>query len=206
MFHIKLEDIDKTLKEFDPKKVVTAARQAINRTADSTRTEASRLIRSEYNIKAARLNKYLKIDAKASGNELSATITGKGRGLALSYFDAKQVDVMAKTMRIGSNKIKSLVSKKGRRYGGAVTALVKLAGGRKNVTGKYENKPFLAQMKSGHIGVWVRTGKDKKPIEQLIGPGVGGLFGSKVIMDRIKTFVIDKFATEFNRLLNLKGK
>lgn len=206
MIDIKLEGLDTALKAFDPQRVITAARQAINRTADSTRTEASRLIREEYNIKSARLNQYLKVEAKASGTKLSATIIGRGRGLALSYFDAKQAGVMAKTLRIGSNKIKSLVNKKGNRYGGAVTALVKLAGGRKNVTGKYDNKPFLAQTKSGHIGVWVRKGKETKPIEQLIGPGVGGLFGSKIIMDRIKNYVNDKFRSEFNRLLDLKGK
>lgn len=204
MFDVKLEGIDEALKAFDPQKVITAARQAINRTADSTRTEASRLIRSEYNIKATRLNQYLKVDAKASGNELSATITGKGRGLALSYFDAKQEGVIAN--KKGFRYTRKAQRTGNLRRGGAVTTLVKLAGGRKIVNDKYDNKPFLAKMKSGHIGVWVRTGKGKQPIEQHMGPGVGGLFGSKSIMDRIKTFVKDKFATEFNRLLNLKGK
>lgn len=203
-FDMKLEGIDDALKMFDPKKVITAARQAINRTADSTRTEASRLIREEYNIKASKLNQYLKVNAKANGNDISATISGKGLGLALSYFDAKQSGVMTKTMRIGSNKIRALVTKSGKRYGGAVTALVKRAGGRKIVSGKYDNKPFMAQTKSGHIGVFVRTGKGKRPIEQLIGPGIGGLFGSKAIMIRIKTKVIDTFRSEFNRLLDLK--
>jgi hypothetical protein len=210
MIDIKLEGINEALKMYDPKKVITAARQAINRTADSTRTEASRLIREEYNIKATKLNQYLKVETKANGNDLSATISGKGLGLALSYFDAKQAGVMAKTMRIGSNKIKALVTKGGKRYGGAVTALVKRAGGRKVITGKYGNKPFLAQTSSGHIGVYVRkpgtrmANKKKEQIEQQIGPGIGGLFGSKAIMNRIKTTVINKFKTEFNRLLDLK--
>jgi hypothetical protein len=202
MFDIKLEGIDDALKQFDSKKVITAARQAINRTADSTRTEASRLIRTEYNIKASRLNQYLRVEAKASGNSLTATITGRGRGLALSYFDVKQTGVVAN--KKGFRYTKRAKSLGSLRYGGAVTALVKLAGGRKIVTGKYDNKPFVAQMKSGHTGVWVRTGKGRHPIEQQYGPGVGGLFGSKAIMDRIKTIVVDKFRAEFNRLLDLK--
>jgi hypothetical protein len=193
MFDIKLEGIEAALKRFDFKKVITAARQAINRTADSIRTEASRFIRTKYNIKATKLNQYLKVGAKANGNSLSPTISGKGLALALSYFYTKQSGVMTKNLRIGSSKIRSLVTKGSRRYGRAVTALV---GPREAARFSRINmiiNHILTQMKTGHLGVFVRTGKGKRPIEQIIGPGVGGLFDSKRIMDRNNITVINKF-------------
>ena len=40
--------------------------------------------------------------------------------------------------------------------------------------------------------------------DKRVGLGIGGLFGSKAIMNRIRTFVVDAFRKEFNRLLDLK--
>ncbi|OPY78214.1 MAG: hypothetical protein A4E65_02368 [Syntrophorhabdus sp. PtaU1.Bin153] len=60
---IKLEGVEKALRKFDPDIVRRAANQAINRVAGSARTEASKLIRQEYNIKASRVSDYLMIEA-----------------------------------------------------------------------------------------------------------------------------------------------
>ena len=202
MFDIKLQGIDEALKQFDPQKVITAARQAINSTASSARTEASRLIREEYNIKPSVLNKYLKVDAKATGNTLVATITGTGKGLSLINFDAKQEGVIAN--KKGFRYTRKAGRTGGLRYGGAVTALIKLTGGRTDVPGKYGNKPFIVRLKSGKLIVWERTSKARMSVKTRFGPGVGGLFGSRKIMDAIKKFINDKFGPEFSRLLNLK--
>lgn len=198
MFEIKIEGLEQALKQFDPKHVMKAANSAINDVAKQGINEAERVIRSEYNIKPSRLKQFLKLTTRARGTSLEAIITGKGMGLALSYFDVKQVARSIRTLRIGAQKFKSIIAKRGARYGGEVTALVKRAGGRKIVTGKYDNKPFIAQMKTGHIGVFVREGKERKPIEQLYGPGVGGLFGTKNVMDRTKKVINDKFASRFS--------
>ena len=203
MIDIKLEGMKEAIQNFDSQKVITAARQAINRTADSTRTEASRLIRQEYNVTASKLNEFLKVEARANGSRLTARITGRARGFARSYFDPKQEGVMVKTLGIRSSTFKSLVMKKGRRYGGDVTTIIKLSEGRKIVPGKYGNKPFIAQTNTGHIGVWVRKGKARTPIEQLWGPGIATLFGSMHIMKAIRQFVCDKFRSEFDRLLSV---
>jgi hypothetical protein len=202
MFDIKLEGIDEALKQFDPQKVITSARQAINRTASSARTETSRIIREEYNIKPSKLNEFLKVDAKASGNILMAAITGKGKGLSLINFDAKQEGVIANKKRFKYTHAAGHTG--GLRYGLTVTALIKLFGGRVIVPGRYGNKPFIVRLKSGKLLVMERTSKERMSIKTRFGPGVGGLFGSKKIMDAIKKFIIDKFGPEFNRLLNLK--
>ncbi len=202
MFDIKLEGVDKALKQFDSKIVIRSANAAINDVAKQGINEAERIIRSEYNIKPSRLKQFLKLTSRAIGNSLEAVITGKGLGLALSYFDAKQIGRAIRSLRIGAQRIKTVLAKRGQRYGGEVTALVKYVGGRKVVTGKYDNKPFIAQMKTGHIGVFVRQGKERKPIEQLYGPGVGGLFGTSSIMDRTKKVINEKFSSRFLYWLN----
>jgi hypothetical protein len=202
MFDIKLEGVEQALKQFDPKIVIRAANSAINDVAKQGKNEAERIIKSEYNIKPSRLKQFLKLTSKAKGNSLEATITGRGLGLALSYFDIKQIGRSIRDLKIGTQKFKSVITKRGQRYGGVVTALVKRSGGRKVVTGKYDNKPFIAQMKTGHIGVWVRKDKGRKPIEQLYGPGVGGLFGTLNVMDRTKKIINDKFAPRFSYWLN----
>lgn len=197
MFEIKLEGIEQCLKQFDSKIVIRAANSGINDVAKQGVNEAERIIRSEYNIKPSRLKQFLKLTTKARGNSIEAVITGRGLGLALSYFDAKQIGSAIRTLKIGSQKFKTIVGKRGHQYGGEVSVLVKRAGGRKAVKGKYDNKPFIAQMRTGHIGVFVRKGKARKPIEQLVGPGVGGLFGTKNIMDRTKKVINEKFAPRF---------
>jgi hypothetical protein len=202
MFDIKLEGIDKALKQFDPKIVIRAANAAINDVSKQGVNEAERIIKSEYNIKPSRLKQFLKLTSRAKGNSLEATITGKGLGLALSYFDVKQIGRSIRSLKIGGQKFKSVVAKRGQQYGGAVTALVKRSAGRKVVSGRYDNKPFIAQMKTGHIGVWVRKDKDRKPIEQLYGPGVGGLFGTLNVMERTKKIINEKFAPRFSYWLN----
>lgn len=202
MFDIKLEGIDKALKQFDSKIVIRAANSAINDVAKQGVNEAERIIKSEYNIKPSRLKQFLRLTARSKGNSLEATITGKGMGLALSYFDVKQIGRSIRSLKIGAQKFKSVITKRGQRYGGDVTALVKRSSGRKIVSGKYENKPFIAQVKTGHIGVWVRKGKDRKPIEQLYGPGVGGLFGTPNVMDRTKKMINDKFKPRFDYWFN----
>lgn len=202
MIDVKLKGIDAALKTFDPKKVITAARQAINRTADSTRTEASRLIREEYNIKPSKLNQYLKVNAKASGNTLVAEITGKGEGLSLINFDAKQQGVIANKKGIRYTRKASRTGNL--RRGGELTTLIKLSEGRKVTPGKYGNKPFIARLTSGKLVVLERTSKERMSIKSRFGPGIGLLFGTAKIMNRIKRYVNDKFVPEFHRLLNLK--
>jgi len=202
MFTVELKGIDEAIKRHDPKRVIAAARQAINRTADSTRTEASRAIREEYNIKPAKINERLKVEKKAGGNDLTAVIVAKGKGLPLTDFDAKQEGVIV------NQKGFRYTRKAGRignlRHGGVLTAIIKTASGRKEVPGKYGNKPFLTHLKkSGKPVVWERTGKDRMSLKTRFGPGAAILFGSEKIMERIKRYALDKLQAEFKRLLDL---
>lgn len=198
----ELKGVKEALAASDPNKVRLAANQALNRSASAGVTAAGKLIRDRYNITQARLARYLTLSVRASGYDMAAEITGKTKGLALSYFDALQAGKFIVAQGRGRARRRYLGSKYGRGRAGDVTVRVLTAGGRKSVSGKYGNKPFLARTRSGHIGVWVRTGKRRLPIEQLYGPGVAETFGAKDVMDGTEKAVTDRFDVEFPRQLD----
>lgn len=193
-FNIEVKGLEEALKKFDPKNVIYAARRAIEDVAKSAMTEVKGNIAEEYNVKPARLSQYLILTTRPRGDNLEAVITGKGKGLALSYFDAKQEGQRIVNIGLARRKSRMLLRKKGRGYGGQVTVLVKKTSGRKIVGG--EPKPFIVQMKSGHIAVVHRISKGRK-IRQLLGPGIGLLFGTKKIMGNAKRIINEQFAPRF---------
>ena len=195
-FDIKLEGVNKALAMFDPNNVRDAVVRAINDAAEQSMTEAKREITSEFNIKYSRLSQYLRLTGRATKGKPEAEITGRGRGLSLSYFDAKQEGQSTKTLRIGKEKFKSVIRKTGRKYGGKVTALVRKVGGRKEVV--TDPRSFIAQTKSGHIAVFQRIGKARLPLKELFGPGVAVLFGNKKIFDNMNRIIREKFKSRFD--------
>ena len=198
MIEIKLEGVDKALAMFDPNKVRLAANAALNRVAGAGRTEASKLIRQEYNIKASRVNQFLRLAVRARGYDMEAVITGKGLGQALAYFDAKQQGFKVGGAGAGSMRTKYL-SRTGRKRGD-VTVLVKKTG-RKVLHGEQGNKPFLATMR-GRLVILERKGKERFPVSGFVGPGVGGVFGTIKIMQAVKQHIIELWNKEFNRQLD----
>jgi len=193
---IKLDGIKEALSLFDARKVQLAASSALNKIADQARTGISKDIRGEFNIKASKVKEKLRIALKSRATTMEAIISGKGRGLALSEFGAKQVGVQVnkRTSRYTKRSMRTGVG----RAGGQVTVEVK-RGSRKPLTG--EPKPFMARTGSGHIGVWQRQGKSRLPLKQLYGPGVGHLMGSKKIMDNAMNLINSKFPSIFDHEL-----
>jgi hypothetical protein len=210
---VQVTGIKAAMAILDPNKVRLAVNQTINRVATTVRKEASTLIRQDYNIKASRLNEYLRLAVRARGDNMEAVITGRGLGLALAYFDARQQGI--KELGAGAGKMRSkylattrlggrgpvLIDGKWKTvsFGGEVTARVKRSA-RKIVDSRFGHKPFMAQMKSGHIGVFERTGQGRTMTERF-AVGVGGVFGSRKIMEAVKKIVLDRFDKEFDRQL-----
>jgi hypothetical protein len=116
--------------------------------------------------------------------------------MALSYFAPRQTGVQVSKKKGFRYTKKNKTS--GLRRGGTVTAEIR-RGNRKEI--KSQPKPFLAILKSGHIAVMQRTSDQRIPLKQLLGPGVGGLFGSRLFMPRITAFVNEKFAPIFKHEL-----
>ena len=195
MVDIKLEGIEEAIAMFDPAKARRAAASAVNKTADQAKTLASRLIREEYNIKAGDLNKYLIITARATSATIYAVITGKGRGLALSYFSARQTNITILGTGRGRKRKKILTRT---RYGvrpGPVTVQVKVSTGRKPV--ETDPKAFLTQFKSGHIATVHRQGQKRLPLKELFGPGISHIFASKKILDAVQKVIAETFPETF---------
>lgn len=195
---IKLEGVERALKKLDPQIVRRASVMAVNDVAKQGMAEAKRQITSEYNIKPGRVAQFLRLAARASGSVIEAVISGKGRGLALSYFGAKQEGVTASKKNFRYTK---MAHRQGNlRRGGQVSVLVKKSGGRKTVN--TNPGAFMVRLKSGHVAVMQREESERYPIKQLYGPGVGLLFGSKKIIEATKALINKKFGPRFTYWLN----
>lgn len=203
-FDIKLEGIEDALKMLDPKNVRTAAIKAVNDVAKMGLTEAKRQISSEYNIKPSTVMQYMKLTKTARNRELEATITGRGMGIPLAMFGAKQSGVkVAKKVFTYTKRAKQLGNLK---HGGAVSVLVKRGGTRKEVSPKGKNQPFLQINKRGRLVVWERKGQRKFPVTEHIGPGVGGIFGTKKVMGAVTKLINEKFKPRFDYWLGEEMK
>ena len=197
---MKLEGVEKAMKMFDPNLVRKAANAALNRVAASGRTEASKIIRQGYNIKASRINQFLKLAIRARGYSMEAVISGRGLGIALAYFDARQQGY--KLLGEGAGRMRTTALLRTGRKRGDVTVRVKRTSGRKVLHGEHGNKPFLATTKSGKIVIWERKGKARFPVVGFVGPGVGGLFGSRKIMQAVKQMILKRWEQEFKHQLD----
>lgn len=122
-----------------------AVQRALNRAADSLPKYITAGILREYHLPQSRVRGTFTV-RKASLSELLAVVTSASGGVPLYLFGARP-------------------SQPGRRPPGGVQVDVM---GRKPVPGS-----FVARMKSGHIGVFMRSGESPRlPMHELFGPSV----------------------------------
>lgn len=172
-------------------KILTAARQAINRTAERTRAGSTKEMRTQINFPARYLSGAggrLKVSRQASNRSLSAVISGRDRPTSLARF-------------VNDRSISAARKRKG------VDVTVS-PGATKFMAGA-----FLMQLKNGNIGLALRL-KDGENIRNkkhlvrvgkglylLYGPSVDQVFRS-VSEDQVPK-AADFLETEFLRLLDL---
>jgi hypothetical protein len=207
-YKVQLLGVKEALEFFDSGRVIKATSAALNRVANSGISEAINLITDEYAIKKTDLKAYLKLELRASSSTPYAVIAGRGKGLALAKFSPRQSGRFIVYTGRGKERRGHLGSRYGRGYAGPVTELVKRSEGRKMVQGKYGNKPFLAQMKNGHIGVFVRVpgtrmlGRKKEKIEQQLRVGVAWMFGSRRVMKGTMKKIESRWPVEWKAAFN----
>lgn len=155
--------------------------RAVNHAATRARTLGARLIRDEVKLPAAYVNDRLKVSHKATADDPTAMISGRGRAAQLSRFGAKQLTVKAK-----------LPGK--RRLAGARVE-VKL-GHKKVMAGAW-----LMKQKGGNAGLMVRTGPNRNDYKPLYGPSVDQLWSN--IREQVTPEVSDLMLAEFIRQLEL---
>lgn len=170
--------------------VEKAQMRAINRTANKTRTAASKAIRQDVRLKASYINENLKVSKKASRNNPEAVITGRKRPTRLGRYGAKQ---MSRAAKGASGDIARSIAA-GRKQAG-VSVAVKKGGSRKKM-----RKAFMIPLKgSGAMGVFIRTGRGKKDIKHLYGPSVDQVFRS--VRRELKPQIRKNLVAEYERQL-----
>ena len=166
---------------------------AMNQTITGVRTDANRAIRENYNVKASVINKTMTITrARPNPNRMYAVLESSGNPIPLINFGARP----------------SIPTK--RKPGVGVSVLVKKTGGRKVIPGS-----FVAQMKSGHIGIYTRTGQPKKrvsagkykgqmrePIKQLYSLSVPAMLQNNAVLEEIEARAIIRFEKNLNHAID----
>lgn len=157
----QLEKAERALEHI-PGAVPRAAANAINRAADSAKTEAARKVRETYYIKHGDVLSTIKIYG-ASAGDLSATVISRGSVIALTKFRVTPRQPQPKKRR---------------------TVIVRV---KKGEGGPIQGA-FIAGMNSGHVNVFNRIGKSRLPIVGRYGPSVPQMIGS----DDVRIWVEDK--------------
>lgn len=122
---------------------------AINDTTKDEKVVISRKIRDRVNIKKRDIDPYITTKKATPSNLTGLIILSETKRIPLIYFKAR-------------------FARKSRR---GVSYQIAVDGGRKTLP-----HAFIAQMKSGHEGVFQRVGKKRLPIEELKGPSPWGVF------------------------------
>ena len=105
----------------------------------------------------------------ASKSSLSGAVVSRGSPIALSKFKVSPNRGVKRTKKGFSP--------------GVYSAGVEKSGGMKPLSG--DPKAFIADMKSGHRGVWNRVSNKRFPIKQLYGPSVPQMAKNEEIMVKI---------------------
>ncbi len=132
------------LKDLGARGPAIAAR-AINRTAAAERTQAKRAIAADTGLRAKDVDAALQLE-RATPNRLQATVSVSGRRIPLIAFGARGPEPSR-----GRGRGVSYSLPKGR--------------------GRHP-QAFIATMKSGRRGVFVRTTPRRLPITELYGPSL----------------------------------
>ena len=165
-----------------PVRARKALSASLNRTAAKANTATSREIRADFNIKASALSKAVKV-RKSTRELLRAVIVIRGKRIPRIEFGARPSEVTYPRPKIG------------------VSVKIKKAGGRAVIP-----HSFIARMKSGHIGVFLRKNDaGRLPVEELVGPSVPHLFKMRKAWAALTTTVRREMPIEWARAWKFFG-
>lgn len=162
------------------KAVIQAETRANKRIAQTVVKEFTNEVQKEYAIKDSGVKKELRISRGRNEDATrgaGAVITARGKhGIALSRFLTRQ-------------------TKKG------VSFMVSRRKGRGVIPGA-----FIAKMKSGHSGVFIRKEKTRLPIAQKFGPDVKMLINTERMMKLHKEVIVKTYPAYFKQELRYQLK
>lgn len=145
-----------------------AVARAINRSASTVRTHAARELSTDLGLRVGVVKEHLEL-SRATAVHPVASITVRGRRIPLIDFGARGPE-----------------PSRGRGRG----VSYRLPKGRGRVP-----DAFITTMKSGHRGVFRRTGKRRLPIRELFGPSLPFVFSRDAIVRTLKERYRDAMLT-----------
>lgn len=157
----KIAEVEAALSHIPGATPIAIAR-AINRATQQAKTEAVKKVRERYIIRATDVNSTIRI-IRATAARPIAIIRSRGSVMPLSKF---------RYTRPRSPGVKGTTPAKAR---------VLKAGGNKPI-----KSAFVAQMSSGHTGIFVRAGKARLPIDQKMGPSVPQMLGHDSVIEHVE--------------------
>lgn len=172
-FSVKLDlsGINQLKRQTDAK-VRRAAARAINRSAESVKTDVVRRMRTHRGLNASTIREALAI-RRANATSLLAEVIASGKPIPLRDYGARQ-------------------TRKG------VTVRVNPTRGRKLVV-KHGNKAFEIQKFGKHV--FVRQGKQRTPIKKLFGPSIPATFLRKQIVEAMNQVAAREWPKRFQHEL-----
>lgn len=162
---------------------------ALNKTAEKARTEVTRAVTAEYNIKSSQVRNALELRrASARAGKLQAVIeifgsrNRRGRALNVIHFLERKVTLAEGRRRAKRGALRDLHFK------------FKRGGGLKPINGAF----------IGNLGrtVFRRVGKSRLPIEPVQVIDVPQMFGSRKISNRVRERIEREFPVEIKRAMN----
>lgn len=169
-----------------PNGTVKAASAAINKTVNGVRTDITREITKEYYVKSGVVRKTMTLQ-RSKPSTLSAIIESQGARMPLKKFKVLPGKVQHKGRH--NRKIRAAVKKGG---------------------GKTLNNAFVAQMRTGHVGVYVRRTNKRLPLKELYGPAIPQMIRSgdtsKIIEEKARKRLSKNLDHEISRIRGGIGK
>ncbi|TLM66032.1 MAG: hypothetical protein FDZ69_07565 [Deltaproteobacteria bacterium] len=155
----------------DIKIVKRAARSTINKVTKSAKAVIVEEIRKHYNVPEQVLRKRINT-LLAKMWDMRGELTVGGASVSLSYFGARQqagqMITTRKNMKDGSG-LKSVKGRGLRHFQGVSVQVVQ-------THSTLLRRAFMVQVKSGHVGIFVRRGKGRYPIEHKASISIASMF------------------------------
>jgi len=167
-----------------PGGVERAVSAALNRGLTTAQSESQKQITQVYDItKTTVRHKGIFEMRKATQGSLVGSITFSGHRIPLYNFGVTPKTPTSTGARVPVNL--------GNRWVMASPGAVVRARIRRDSTKTPSGRAFIAQMRSGHVGVFERTGNKSRAIRERYGPSVAQMAGNSVVQDVVSQKAIE---------------
>jgi len=183
-----IKGLDQVKKNLDPQIYSSALVGSVNDLSKAVITGTSQQIKQRYSISTARVKSDIKITARATKTRPRVEIIFKRKPPGLQHYKPVEITRAGIKRTMGKRGVVARKMKRSKPTKG-VSVEVK-RGERKTVKGA-----FLAMMPRGGEGIWRRKKGEKRRLERLYGPSIGGMFtaiGGKDIAQKIINERIEK--------------